>query len=95
MNTSEPFVSYAQNGEDVILWRTLGNRGSCVYVDVGAFHPTYDSVTRALYERGWRGVNIEPQPDRLAAFEAERPEDVNLSLAIGDEDGTALLSLSD
>lgn len=90
---AEPaFVSYAQHGEDVILWRALGGRPNVRYVDVGAFDPTYDSVTKALYERGWRGVNIEAQADRLAAFEAERPEDVNLALAIGDYDGRATLT---
>ncbi len=89
----EGFISFAQHGEDVVLWRALGQRGSCFYVDVGAFDPSYDSVTRALYERGWRGINIEPQPDRLLAFEEARPEDINLSVAIGDRDGTATLRL--
>jgi FkbM family methyltransferase len=93
VNDSVPFVSYAQHGEDVILWRALGDRGPGSYIDVGAFHPTDDSVTQALYERGWRGINIEPQPDRLAAFERERPQDTNLCLAIGDQDGTATLTI--
>lgn len=88
-----PFVSYAQHGEDVVLWRALGGRDGVTYVDVGAFHPSDDSVTRALYERGWRGVNIEAQPDRLAAFEEQRPQDTNLAVAIGDEDGTVTLTL--
>ncbi|MEP7018617.1 MAG: FkbM family methyltransferase [Actinomycetota bacterium] len=92
MNDPTQFVSYAQHGEDVILWRALGDREGGFYVDVGAFDPSDDSVTRALYERGWRGINIEPQPDRLAAFERERPGDTNLSLAIGDRDGTATLT---
>ena len=89
------FISYAQHGEDVILWRALGDRTGVFYVDVGAFHPTDDSVTRALYERGWRGINIEAQPDRLQAFEDERPGDTNLSLAIGDRDGTVVLTMPD
>ena len=92
MRDPAQFVSYAQHGEDVILWRALGDREGGFYVDVGAFDPSYDSVTRALYERGWRGINIEPQPDLLEAFEQERPEDTNLSLAIGDRDGTATLT---
>ena len=87
------FVSYAQHGEDVIIWRALGDRAAGFYVDVGAFHPRYDSVTRALYARGWRGINIEPQPDRIAEFGRERPEDTNLNLAIGDRDGTATLTI--
>jgi FkbM family methyltransferase len=92
VNDPAQFISYAQHGEDVILWRALGDRDGGFYVDVGAFDPTHDSVTRALYERGWRGINIEPQPDCLEAFERERPGDTNLSLAIGDHDGTAILT---
>ena len=90
---ADRFVSYAQHGEDVILWRALGDRDGVFYVDVGAYDPTFDSVTRALYERGWRGVNIEAQPDRLSAFEAARPLDTNLGLAMGDRDGTTTLTL--
>lgn len=91
--TDGRFVSYAQHGEDVVLWRALGPRTDVFYVDVGAYHPTIDSVTRALYERGWRGMNIEAQADRIPAFEEERPEDINLALAIGDHDGTASLTV--
>jgi len=93
VTSPDPFVSYAQHGEDVILWRALGDRDGVFYVDVGAFDPTFDSVTRALYERGWHGVNIEAQPDRLTAFEAARPLDTNLGLAMGDRDGTTTLTL--
>lgn len=85
------FVSYAQHGEDVILWRALGDRVHVSYVDVGAYDPTEESVTRALYERGWRGVNLEPEPGRIAAFERDRPEDVNLAVAAGDLDGSTTL----
>lgn len=87
------FISYAQHGEDVILWRALGDRKNVMYVDVGAFDPTEDSVTRALYERGWRGVNIEAQAERARAFDEARPEDVNLAVAIGDRDGSVTLAL--
>ncbi len=93
--TPKPFVSYAPHGEDVVLWRALGDRPSAFYLDVGAFDPTFDSVTRALYERGWRGINIEPQPERLAAFERDRPDDANLALSVGDEDGGATLAQPD
>lgn len=90
-----PFVSFAQHGEDVVLWRALGGRERVTYVDVGAFHPRDDSVTHALYERGWRGVNLEAQPDRLQAFLDARPEDVNVGVAIGDVDGVATLTVPD
>ena len=36
---SAPFVSYAQHGEDVVLWRALSETRNGFYVDVGAFDP--------------------------------------------------------
>src|ERR1700761_8288608 len=53
-------VSYAQNREDVLLWRALHDLPAGFYIDVGAEDPTKDSVTRAFYERGWGGINVEP-----------------------------------
>lgn len=47
-----PFVSYAQNLEDVRLWRALKLFPRGFYIDVGANHPRIDSVTLAFYERG-------------------------------------------
>lgn len=81
------FTSYAQNFEDVMLWRTLRLFGPGFYIDIGANHPTHDSVTRSLYERGWRGINVEPVLNYFESLCAERPEDVNLCLAVGDEEG--------
>jgi FkbM family methyltransferase len=80
-------VSYAQHGEDIVLWRAFRNQKTGTYIDVGAFHPTYDSVTRLFYDRGWRGINIEPIKSAIDEFERERPDDVNLRVAASDEDG--------
>ena len=54
------FISYAQNFEDVILRRALKDIEKGFYVDVGAHDPVIDSVTKAFYDLGWRGINIEP-----------------------------------
>lgn len=80
-------VSYAQNYEDVMLWRALGHVDQGVYVDVGANDPTVDSVTRAFYEAGWRGVNIEPVSEWHDKLVEHRPEDINLRLACGARKG--------
>lgn len=77
------FISYAQNFEDLTLWRSLQLFGPGYYIDVGANHPTHDSVTRALYERGWRGINIEPVAAYYQALAAERIDDINLCMAVG------------
>lgn len=84
------FISYAQNFEDVILHRVLAGVEAGFYVDVGAQHPLRDSVTRAFYERGWRGVNIEPVSEWAGLLEIDRPEDVNLRVAVGASEGQAV-----
>ncbi len=80
----DPFVSYAQNREDVVLARALrpdDRRG--FWVDVGAGDPILDSVTAAFAERGWRGVNVEPLPREHQRLCAARPADTNLRVALG------------
>jgi hypothetical protein len=44
LNPSDPFVSYAQNGEDVLLFRALHDVRHGFYIDVGAAEPEADSV---------------------------------------------------
>lgn len=77
------FISYAQNFEDVLLWRTLGHVKNGFYIDVGANDPVEHSVTKAFYDQGWYGINIEPLPRFQQAFIAQRPRDINLSVAAG------------
>jgi FkbM family methyltransferase len=81
------FISYAQNFEDVMLWRALKHIKQGFYIDVGANDPTIDSVTRAFYERGWRGLNIEPLMSHYKDLQAERPLDINLCCAAGEASG--------
>lgn len=77
-------VSYAQNFEDVILNRVFNNRASGFYIDLGAMDPVYDSVTKAFYDRGWRGINVEPSEYFYKRLAAERERDINLNIAVGD-----------
>jgi FkbM family methyltransferase len=80
------FISYASNFEDVLLNRIFGEKPKGFYIDVGADHPVGASTTKSFYDRGWRGINIEPGPN-FALFEQERPEDINLKVAVTDCDG--------
>ncbi len=88
---SAPWVSYAQNFEDVLLRRCFADVEHGFWIDVGAWMPREDSVTYALSERGWRGINIEPVPDHLAAFVALRPRDINLGVLAGSAAGERTL----
>jgi len=84
-------ISYAQNNEDVLLWRTLGQVKNGFYIDVGANDPVEHSVTKAFYDAGWRGISIEPLPSFHQAFLEQRPRDVNLAIAAGAENGELTL----
>ena len=70
----QTFVSHAQNGEDVVLWRALGHVRDGRYVDVGAADPEVDSVTKAFVDRGWRGIDIEPVPELAQRLREARPD---------------------
>jgi FkbM family methyltransferase len=85
------FISYSQNFEDVLLWRALGHvKGGC-YIDVGANDPVLHSVTKAFYDAGWHGINVEPMPSYRQPFEEQRPRDVNLTCAAGAAPGELIL----
>ena len=76
-------ISYAQNLEDVMLWRALNDVKNGFYIDVGANDPEVDSVTKTFYDKGWRGINIEPCLEWYRKLQEQRPRDMNLQLAAG------------
>ena len=84
-------ISWAEQWEDVRLWRVLRDRPPGFYVDVGAMDPSEDSVTRAFYERGWSGLNVEANPFYVKRLIDARPRDRVEGVAAGREHGTATL----
>ncbi|MCV6584950.1 MAG: FkbM family methyltransferase [Marinibacterium sp.] len=84
-------ISYAQNSEDIMLWRALGNLQAGFYIDVGAWSPDHDSVTKLFYKAGWCGINVEPLPRMLAQLRKARPNDTNLGVALSDAEGAQSL----
>ncbi len=91
MTTSETFISYAQNGEDVVLWRALGRLSEGRYVDVGANDPVDDSVTKAFYDRGWSGIDVEPMPDVAQRLRDARPRNVVVEAAVTARSGEGVV----
>ena len=89
--TTSPFVSYAQNFEDVMLRRALNDVTEGRYVDIGAGEPDADSVTLAFYKANWRGINVEPLAGPYSRLVKARPGDINLNLALGSSVGEAVL----
>jgi FkbM family methyltransferase len=80
--------SYAQNFEDVMLWRALKHVENGFYIDVGAQHPVCDSVSKAFYERGWRGIHVEATPAYAKLLRQDRPEEVVVEAALSNKHGS-------
>jgi len=83
-------VSYAQNFEDVMIWRLFPDHRNGFYIDVGAAHPVKDSVTAFFYKKGWNGINIEPNREYFNLLANARSRDVNIHGAVSDEEGEAV-----
>ena len=84
-------ISYSQNQEDVVLFRLVQLVPEGFYVDVGAAHPVMDNVTYALYEAGWRGINIEPMKREADLLREIRPRDITCEVAAGESTGRVTL----
>ncbi len=81
------FMSFAQNFEDIMLWRALKHVQKGFYIDIGAQHPIIDSVSKAFYDKGWRGIHFEPVPEFVELLRNERPDETVLQIALSDSNG--------
>lgn len=82
---ADVLISYSINAEDVLLRRVFSGRRSGFFVDVGAEDPINGNDLFGLYELGWRGINIEPNPHYFAQLVQKRPGDLNLQVFLSEE----------
>jgi FkbM family methyltransferase len=68
-------LSYTQNLEDYHLSLAFAGQETGTYIDIGGGHPIADNVSFWFYERGWRGIVVEPQPELAALYGRLRPRD--------------------
>ena len=80
-------IFFSQFGEDlaVVRWAETLQLDGGKYLDIGAFHPIQFSNTWLLHRAGWRGVNIDMNPEKIRRFDHFRPEDDNVCCAISAE----------
>lgn len=81
-------ISYAQNREDLILNAFFKESEKGFYVDVGANHPVHESVTKLFYDKGWRGMNVEPTTWLYRLLCVNRPRDINVQVGVSDKEGS-------
>lgn len=83
-------ISYAQHGDDMFilnLFFFLGVKKGR-YLDLGAHHPEHISNTALMYQRGWRGVNVDASEAAISLFNDKRPHDRNILLGVGPTEGS-------
>lgn len=88
-------LSYTQNLEDCHLALAFAGQATGTYIDIGAGHPIADNVSFWFYERGWRGVVVEPQGELAALYARLRPRDSTVRALIGRENGESDFFLVD
>jgi FkbM family methyltransferase len=78
-------LSYAQQGEDLIVDSICDSLGiqNPTYLDIGAADPVVLSNTYLFYQKGCRGVLVEPNPAFCRRLQAQRPEDKLLCVGVG------------
>jgi FkbM family methyltransferase len=80
-------LSYTQNLEDYHLSLAFAGQKTGTYVDIGAGHPIADNVSFWFYERGWRGIAVEPQAELFGLYSRLRPRDIAVCGLIGRQCG--------
>jgi len=72
--------SFSQFGEDLVIEELFNQLGikQGFYVDVGAFDPVMLSNTLLLFKRGWSGINVDAEEEKIRRFRRLRPRDWNL-----------------
>lgn len=77
---------YSQLGEQMVVMNILGRMDQAkinkIYVDIGAYHPFKGSNTYKLYLKNWRGVVVDPNPEKTRKFSSIRPLDICLTNAV-------------
>ena len=77
--------TYSQNQEDLFINNYFKDKKNGFYIDVGCYHPIKYSNTALLYNRGWKGINIDMSQTSIDFFNILRKRDRNICAALSNE----------
>src|SRR6478609_4530845 len=83
-------MSYSQNAEEQHILEYFKDQPTGRFLDIGAFDVFKFSNTRALFEKGWGGILVEPVPALYKAIADHYSPYQNievLNCAVGDRGG--------
>lgn len=89
---------YSQNNEEKTILQRFVNINEGNFLDIGAFDAFALSNTRALFEKGWSGVMVEPSPPRIEVLKGQVGEEERIQLcekAISSTAGTVKFFYTD
>ena len=79
--------SFSGGAQDLIIDYFFKNKSKGIYLDVGCFHPFIGSNTYKLFQRGWKGINIDLDFHTIDLFNYFRKNDSNINIGVSDKTG--------
>jgi len=90
ISPTKSFRSYSQCGEDAVLrflmQENLRTKG--FYVDIGCHGPRRGNNTYWLYKRGWSGLLVDIEDEKIMSCRLARIRDTTRKCAVTDHEGT-------
>lgn len=82
------FKSFSQCFEDRFCLNLIEilKLNNPIYLDIGCNHPIIGNNTFLLYQKGFKGVLVEPIPSMCDLIRKERPNDVVLNIGVGENE---------
>lgn len=83
-------MSYSQNAEELYILDYFADKPNGRFIDIGSYDIFRFSNVRALYERQWDGVMVEPAPKNFKAIAdhyKDEPRIKVLNVAVGEVGG--------
>lgn len=83
-------MKYSQNDEQLYILDYFKEQKTGKFIDIGAYDVFRFSNVRALYEKGWKGILVEPAPQNYKAIADHYIIDKEikvLNVAVGEENG--------
>lgn len=81
-------LNYSQLGEQQVILNVLSRMPGYknilphTYLNIGGFDPIQGSNTYRLYQLGWRGLIVEPNPEKTKHWDKVRPNDKVITAAV-------------
>lgn len=81
-------LNYSQLGEQQVIINVLSRMPGYktelpkTYLDIGGFDPIQGSNTYRLYQLGWKGLIVEPNPAKTKNWDHVRPSDKVITAAV-------------